>query len=354
MEKDHKKMLWIFIAVAYGMVALMSIFMYIGYSKQYDLSALVNTHMMYPACGVILGRILTRKEGTKLPMGVYVTTLLTTAAMLAISIAAVFIHIEPLDMAGTKTDVWTLILSAPLAIGSMIVLILSFAGKKEINESAGIAHKNIKKSALLIVLFVVLLIIRVVVALALGDAMNGTSGSIAAVLKSCTSLNSVATLIMLPFSFFMAHLTFFGEEYGWRYYLQPLMEKKFGYRLGILFFGIIWGIWHIDIDFMYYTKESGPAMLVSQIITCISISIFFSYVMIKTQNLWAVVIMHFLNNNIAGVLMGGLEGMQNQSSSWKDIPPEIIASICFIAFILLPVFNSKKNDKEISPKAAEA
>ena len=47
MEASSKKKLWIFIAVAYGVTAIMNLFMIVGLKKGYDLTCFVNAQMMY-------------------------------------------------------------------------------------------------------------------------------------------------------------------------------------------------------------------------------------------------------------------------------------------------------------------
>ena len=37
----------------------------------------------------------------------------------------------------------------------------------------------------------------------------------------------------LPINYFFVFIAFFGEEYGWRYYLQPVLQKRFGLRAGM-------------------------------------------------------------------------------------------------------------------------
>ena len=65
METTSKKRLWIYIAIAYGVAAVMTLFMAIGKGRDVDLTAFVNVQMMYPACGVILGKLIAKKDGEK-------------------------------------------------------------------------------------------------------------------------------------------------------------------------------------------------------------------------------------------------------------------------------------------------
>ena len=53
-SKTDKKQLLIFLIVAYGVTFLMGFIMWYGRSKHLDLTAFVNTQMMYPAAGVML------------------------------------------------------------------------------------------------------------------------------------------------------------------------------------------------------------------------------------------------------------------------------------------------------------
>ena len=343
MESESKKKLWIFIAIAYGLVIVMSIFMFIGLRHDYDLSSFVNTQMMYPACGVILGKILTRKKDEKLPMGAYITMLITTAVMMVISILSVFIPLDDMNVSGSTMSAWTMIISIPVMIGSIAAYILFWTCGKEVRKKHGLAHNNMKMSIILVAVFCILYLGRRFIDIVLAAPDAGANAWVKDLLGNLATFNGILTLFALPINYFMTFLPFWGEEYGWRYYLQPVMQKKFGLRGGIVLLGIVWGLWHWDADFMFYTKDSGLVMLTSQIITCIVIAIFFGYTMMKTNNIWAVVVMHFINNNMAAVFEGA-DSLSNQSAKWSDIPPFFVASLLFALFILMPLFNKKKEE----------
>jgi uncharacterized protein len=67
-------------------------------------------------------------------------------------------------------------------------------------------------------------------------------------LRLLTLLSFATGLISAPLinSFFT-----FGEEYGWRGYLQPKL-MPLGVRRAMLLLGLIWGVWHWPVIFMGY------------------------------------------------------------------------------------------------------
>lgn len=346
MDAIAKKKLWIYIAVAYGVTAIMTLLMYFALKKEYDLTCFVNTQMIYPACGVILGRLICRKEGEHLPLGGYITVLATTAVMVICSICSLFCHITPIDMNGTEVDVWNLISSVPITIGSIIAYIFFWVCGKEKRENAGVERRNILWSIILIAAFVVLLFARMLIGVCIEDAIGHTHENMEQFKTVLTTPLTWITSAILPINFFLTFIAFFGEEYGWRYYLQPVLQKKFGKRCGVLLLGLVWAVWHIGVDFMFYTTEYGVQAFVGQIITCVAMAIFLGFAYMKTQNIWVPVIIHYLNNNIAALLQGGgTEALQNQVIPWSALPIMAVSAIVFVLFILMPIYNQSAEYK---------
>jgi membrane protease YdiL (CAAX protease family) len=58
-------------------------------------------------------------------------------------------------------------------------------------------------------------------------------------------------------------MLFFGglEEVGWRGYLQPKLENRFGFIVATLVFAIIWALWHVPLCFIQGTYQYSNSYL---------------------------------------------------------------------------------------------
>ena len=347
MDNTFKKRLTTFIAVAYGVTFLMYLIMFFGLRAGKDLSVFPNAQMMYPACGVILGFLLFGDKEKKIPKAGFIVVLITALAMMGMSIASLIVPVTTIEtQAGSVTNI-DLYSQYVLMAGSLIAYILFWACGKEKRKNVGLSRNKIGMSALLVFLFVVLFIVRLLISAYLGkfvspDAAGDLQEVIGALTNPQTYISALSILLIFPLSF----LAFWGEEYGWRYYLQPILQNKFGLRLGVLILGVVWGLWHFGLDFMFYTTTSGPVYLLMQVITCIGLGIFFGYVFMKTKNIWAIALMHFINNNYIVVFSGGnADAIKDQTVTLSQVPVHLISFLVLIVFILAPIYNEKKKEE---------
>ncbi|MBS5198177.1 MAG: CPBP family intramembrane metalloprotease [Clostridiales bacterium] len=344
MEKTEKKRLLIYILVAYGVTYVMGLLMWYGNVKGMDVSAFPNAQMMYPAAGVALGFLLTRKGDKTVPKGFYLFFIVLTGVMAAVSILSVIMPDEIVVIGGTGISVWSLAINYILVLGSIVFWILLLAAGKERRKAFGLNGNMWKKSVLMLLLFVALFLGRT----ALSCALAGQMGIFTLVLTTPSTWVMMGLILL---NFFFAVPAFFGEEYGWRYYLQPLLQKKFGLKGGVLILGVVWGLWHLPVDFFYYTSpEMGLQAAVAQQITCIALGIFFAYIYMKTKNIWVPVIAHFLNNNMAAVLSGGgSEALQNQQITWGSLVPALLVNLLFFGiFIFAKPFRGEEGEETVS------
>ena len=336
--QTEKKQLMIYVLIAYGITYVLGMLMWYGYGKGLDLSAFPNAQMLYPAAGVMMAYLLTKKEDKKLPRIFYIFFVAMTAVSVVCTAASVLAP-KNIDIMGTPFSQWLLILQYIMIGGSIIFWILLLVSGKEKRRAYGLNSNRWNLSALMILLFLGLYLLRFVIASALG-------GQLEAFKEIMANPTTWIMFFSVMINFFLSVVAFFGEEYGWRYYLQPLLQKRFGLKGGVILLGCVWAVWHLPIDFFYYTTpDMGLAALASQFVTCITLGLFMAYAYMKTQNIWVPVIIHFLNNNMAVVFSGtySAEVLQNQQIHWGDIPIALILNMLIFGWVIfLKPFKEKK------------
>lgn len=337
MEKTEKdKGLWIYIAVAYGVTFLMGLLMWYGDRKNIDLGIFPNAQMFYPAAGVMAAVLCTRKKDPLIPRGFYVFFICVTVVMAVLAVISIFYPYAGISVVnGYFVPIW-LLASQLLMIGASIAgWVILLATKKEKRRAYGLCWNHTALSLFCIFLFFALYILRTVI------AVSG-SGEWAALWDLAKKPYTWLQLMVLPVNFLLVYTAFFGEEYGWRYYLQPLLQQRFGMRGGVLLLGVVWGIWHLPVDLFYYTQDSQLPMIVAQQITCITLGIFFAYAYMKTNNIWVAVALHFLNNNLIPILSGNYTSgvLENQTVTWNELLAALVLNgLIFGGFLFTKPFR---------------
>ncbi|MDY6846382.1 MAG: CPBP family intramembrane glutamic endopeptidase [Chloroflexota bacterium] len=131
-------------------------------------------------------------------------------------------------------------------------------------------------------------------------ADSGQTGSINPWLIAVTQ--ALQALILSPI---LNAIPTFGEEFGWRGYLQPKL-MPLGGRNAVILTGLIWGVWHWPVIFMGYNYGKdyfgapflGPLAMVW---LTLALSVFFGWLSIKADSLWPAVIAHGALNGIASL-----------------------------------------------------
>lgn len=97
----------------------------------------------------------------------------------------------------------------------------------------------------------------------------------------------------------------FGEEFGWRAYLQPKMLPM-GVRKALVLIGVIWGVWHWPVIFMGYEygldyagfPVVGPLLF---LLFTISLSIIEGWLTLRGGSVWPAVLAHAMINGFAAM-----------------------------------------------------
>lgn len=331
--KTNKKMLSIFFAIAFGMPVLLGVFMGITFNRGLDVSAYPLVWMYLPATAMMVGALVTKEkkaaddgEEIALPKVFYITFAAFTAAMAVLLIAGVFV-------ADLQAMVWISFLVYAVSIVCLIELL---AMKKKKREAYGLRlTKNWKQALLGIGLFVVIYLVICGISMGITYLIGGDMESY--------SLNPYLAnwlFLALPVNLLLSFTAFFGEEYGWRYYLQPVLQEKFGMKKGVLLLGILWGLWHVPINLFYYSPSTSVQSILVQLAGCVGMGIFFGWVYLRTQNVWAVTMLHFLNNNLGMALFNAsAAGVERQ---WTDT---VITIVIYLAVYVPFLFTKEYREK---------
>ena len=334
-----KKQLLIFILIAYGVTYLMGILTWYGSTITIEMGVFPNAQMFYPAAGVMLAYLVTQWKDPLLPRWFFLFFLLVTFVMIGICVLSVVMPEKTTMLYGQSVSLWTVIIQYASIGGSILLWIFLLVSGKKKRGAYGLGWRRWKASLFCILVFGVLYFGRG----AMAYVMGGEPGAILDILGSSDAL---IYLLIQPVNFLLAFAPFLGEEYGWRYYLQPLLQKRFGLKGGVLVLGVAWGLWHVFLDFFYYTTpDRGLIMTLSQIITCVTLGIFFAWAYKKTGNIWVPVILHFMNNNLTLVIAGNYsaEVLENQQVTWSMIPASLILNGLFYGvFLLSKEFREEK------------
>ncbi len=101
------------------------------------------------------------------------------------------------------------------------------------------------------------------------------------------------TVIIGPF---LGLIIAFGEEYGWRGYLQSELTRL-GRIRGVFILGVIWGIWHWPIIWMGYNYPGQPILgSIAMVVWCVILAYFLAYAVFKSHGIWTAAYLHALNN----------------------------------------------------------
>lgn len=118
---------------------------------------------------------------------------------------------------------------------------------------------------------------------------------------AAANLSAPALMLLMAFQMlilgpFLGLLISFGEEYGWRGYLQTELTRL-GRIRGVFLVGVIWGIWHWPVIWMGHNYPGQPVFgSFAMVIWCINLAYFLAYAVFKSKGVWTAAYLHGLNN----------------------------------------------------------
>ncbi len=116
-----------------------------------------------------------------------------------------------------------------------------------------------------------------------------------------------ATLLLVPLQLLVTSIfaapVLWGEEFGWRGYLQIrlLAERPL---LAAIATGVIWGVWHYPINLRGYNFPDHPILgLIVFPVSTTLVSVIFGWLMLKSKSVWVASLAHAATNSVGGSLL---------------------------------------------------
>lgn len=326
--QTNKQELIVFLLVTFAVPYLMGIPLGICQAAGKDTSLFANAQMFYPAAGVMLAFLLARRPG--LPVRFYVLHILSTVACLVMSLLSAFTDLP--------AQQWLLAVNLVIIAASVLGWVLLLTDKREKREAYGLRwHGAFLQGMGVCALFLVLKTAAVFISMAL----SGTEAWNEYLAYWRTYVPWVNLVAIIP-NFFLCFLPFFGEEYGWRYYLTPVLQQRFGKRKGVLLLGVVWGLWHLPLNLFFYSPETSLQSIAAQLIVCVTLAIFFTFgYELCGRNIWVPVLLHYLNNNMI-LVWSGTADISNQVYTWADIGvTALLYGALFLPFLAGKMFREE-------------
>lgn len=135
-----------------------------------------------------------------------------------------------------------------------------------------------------------------------------------------------AIIVMIPMMLAGGGL----EEAGWRYILQPELEKKYSFTISTIIVSIIWWLWHLPLFYIQGVSQYGKNYLAFGI-SVLGISFALASIRKNTNSVWLCVLFHCIVNSLSGIYV-------INDNIWGNIVTTIILILCSYTLI-------KINDK---------
>lgn len=140
----------------------------------------------------------------------------------------------------------------------------------------------------------------------------------------------------------------FGEEFGWRAYLQPKL-MVLGPRKAMLLMGVIWGVWHWPVIFMGYEYgfEYWGAPVVGPLLFCyitFGLGIILGWAAWRAKSVWPAVIGHAMINGVAAI--SALITLGKPNPLLGPMPIGLIGSLGVAIPALVLFFSTKAWQRE--------
>jgi membrane protease YdiL (CAAX protease family) len=133
----------------------------------------------------------------------------------------------------------------------------------------------------------------------------------------------------------------FGEEYGWRGFLQTELIRL-GRIRGVLLLGVIWGIWHWPMIWMGYNYPGQPLFgSLFMVAYCIILAYFLAYAVFKSKGVWTAAYLHALTNQtLSFFILFVVTPTSTLYSFGVGLPTLLLGAIVVVLLLRDPVWKA--------------
>ena len=303
-----------FVGLTFAVTYLLDLGLYltVGYAKHPATTMLLQVQMMLPAAVAILLQLLVFRNSPlyhlKEPARWFFTFYLAyTLICLGLAVSVILV-----PDTGWSTVARLAVLALGL-VGLLVAVILRLVAGRESFRRVGLAGGKVWQYLLYGLL--VVLIYGAMTALnalfGLGQAVDirellaQAGGAQAEALAKVPGsvpllLTGIQAVLLGPF---LGLLISFGEEYGWRGYLQSELVKM-GKVRGLVLLGVIWGLWHAPIIAMGHNYPGYPVLgILIMTLYTVELAFFLGYAVFKSGSPWLAAFLHAVNNQTAAFLI---------------------------------------------------
>jgi uncharacterized protein len=340
---DKKGVFW-FLGLTFGLTYLIDLVIYLrgGLTSPGWYSAILLAGMMPAFSAILLGLFFFPGSPIfhKRPAGqgrwFYYFFLVYTAI---IAIGVIIIWLDPTD------QIVKLVTRAPtlvMLVGLPLLIVLRFASGREAMARVWLSGGNWRYWLLFGLAYVAFYVLQATLNalfglgpsdMVLSPAPQGFNPYLYTMLKSGLTLMLGSVLSIV---------TLFGEEYGWRGYLQSELFKL-GRVRGVLLLGVIWGAYHWPVILMGYNYPGYPLFgLVLMVLDCTASGVVLSYAVLKSGSVLLAAFLHAVGNVIMSPIVEmGFKPFDRLFTFFNGIYG--IAMLSVIAFFILrdPIWREK-------------
>lgn len=130
-----------------------------------------------------------------------------------------------------------------------------------------------------------------------------------------------AIIVMIPIMIFGGGL----EEAGWRYILQPELEKKHSFTVSTLIVSVIWWLWHLPLFYIQGAAQCGQNYFAFGI-NVLGLSFALASIRKNTGSVWLCVLFHCIVNSLGGIYVV-------HDNIWGNATAAITLILCSYAFV---------------------